>query len=79
MTISRVGEWDVQRLESLERDGINPHIGREALLYDVENLLHELDLLGKLSTFRKRGFQSKSWFEELRRRLNELKSRLEGF
>jgi len=59
--------------------GINPDIGREALLRDAGNLLHELELLVKLPTFRKRGSQSKIRFGELRKRFNNIKTRLGGF
>ena len=73
--IAEVGDWDVQRVESLEKDGVNPDTGREALLRDVDNLLMELNLLAKLPTLRERDSSSKIRFNGLKKRLKDVKSR----
>jgi len=67
----------VRRIESLEKEGINRDTGREALLRDVDNLLNELNLLSKLPKLRGRNSHGRKLrFDELARRLKELKKRL---
>lgn len=66
----KVGVWDVERIESLAKEGLST-TGRQALMVDVHNLLDELALLRGFSHLRR-----DQKFEALEERLRELESRL---
>ena len=69
--IPDIGVWDVQRIESLIKEGLAT-MGRQALTADIQNMLKELNLVKRLLDS-----STNSGFAALEKTLRELEWRLQ--